>query len=1375
MLVFGGLAAIASVASLVVGSTWSARDDRSLASRRGTLHDAERLHAALEECRELDATLVDLASHEERLASTRERWRAVAGELRAATHGLDVAPAFSGARLQWWNEALGDHEICVLGAHDVRSSEDLHESRDSAAELARAQHAQMDARATTLVLAAHGAVDAAAAAIVEARSASLAASAAFAALAGALVFAARVARARSRRGDSPEHAATDLADAAVERTFRAWAAPAVLVSGIGITALVAWNMEQQAAKSDVEHFEHLSERVRDEVVGRVSVLEHALQSGRALWPASKSVERDEFAAMVQSIDLARDLRGALGMGFVRRVRREDVDTFLARTRADGAPRFEIATTGSAAELFVVEFIEPFGANRAWEGLDLGSDLKLRAAAERAMRTGEACTSEPIELPQLRGEGPGLVLFLPVYAKHARIASEAERVAAIEGWTFMPIVASRALQGVHETVGGELDLQIFHGATGSQRLAIFGALRDFAEAVAAREERMPAGVHCIQIAGQPWTIVTRDTDAFANTSRVSLGSIAIAGTAVALLAAGLLWSMGRITDRARAIAEDMTASLRLAQREAERLALVARHTTNAVVITDAERRITWVNEGFRRITGHTLDEVLGRVPGDFLQSERTDPATVAIMRAALRAGRAFHGEIENRAKDGQHYWLDLDVQPVRDAHGELTGFIAIESDVTEQVRVREELRAAQRAAEAALREVGEWRRALDEHAIISATDATGRIVAVNRGFVELSGYERSELLGESHRIVNSRTHRREFWIDMWGAIASGAPWRGEVCNRRKDGTLYWVDSTIVPFRGDDGRVEEFVSISFDVTAKNAAQAEICRSERFLGETLAVLDAHFAILDCRGTIRLVNDAWRRFARENGGVPELLAEGVNYFDVCERAGDEGVARDTVAAIRTALDGGSAQTHIEYPCHSEQQRRWFQVSVRRVEVLDVVYVCVAHQNVTHLREAVELLSVARAEAEAASRAKSEFLANMSHEIRTPMTAILGFTDLLLEDGDGALEHERKREIVTTIRRNGEHLLSIINDILDLSKIEAGKLALELTRTRLDRVVAEVVELMSVKADAKRIELRAEIEGVIPSEVECDPLRLRQILVNLVGNAIKFTAQGSVRVRLRYDRELGLASFTVEDTGIGLSEEHLQRVFGAFEQADASMSRRFGGTGLGLRISVRLAQMLGGDLTVASELGRGSTFTATVRANACADAESVRPALGSSAPPAMHADLAAVPAPLPAQATALHGIRILLAEDGRDNARLITLHLRRAGAVVTAVENGKLANERLTVDGTLDGALSVPPPFDVLVTDMQMPELDGYDAARLLRAKGSALPIVALTAHAMSGDRERCRQAGCDEYATKPVDRAQLVAACARAIDAHDPLRLSA
>jgi signal transduction histidine kinase len=383
------------------------------------------------------------------------------------------------------------------------------------------------------------------------------------------------------------------------------------------------------------------------------------------------------------------------------------------------------------------------------------------------------------------------------------------------------------------------------------------------------------------------------------------------------------------------------------------------------------------------------------------------------------------------------------------------------------------------------------------------------------------------------------------------------------------------------------------------------------------------------------------------------------------------------------------------------------------------------------------------RERAEAAAHSKALFLANMSHEIRTPMTAILGFADLLL---DPEQQPEEREDCIRTIRRNGQHLLGVINDILDVSRIESGEMRAEQSTFDPWSVVLEVADLLEPQARAKGLALELGRAPELPARIHSDRRRLQQILINLVGNAIKFTERGSVRIGATVEREPAPARlrFEVSDTGVGIAPEAVARVFEPFWQEDASSTRDFGGTGLGLTIVRSLVELLGGSISLASEPGRGSRFHFTLGPDALELATPPGPPAGAQGGAAR----AAARGPAPA---AKASGRVLLAEDGPDNQRLISHMLRRSGLEVEVVENGRLAWERALE------ALEAE-PFDVILMDMQMPEMDGYEATQRLRADGYDRAIVALTAHALESDREKCLAAGCDDYATKPVSRARLI-----------------
>lgn len=387
--------------------------------------------------------------------------------------------------------------------------------------------------------------------------------------------------------------------------------------------------------------------------------------------------------------------------------------------------------------------------------------------------------------------------------------------------------------------------------------------------------------------------------------------------------------------------------------------------------------------------------------------------------------------------------------------------------------------------------------------------------------------------------------------------------------------------------------------------------------------------------------------------------------------------------------------------------------------------------------------LRAALADAQSASRQKSQFVASVSHEIRTPMTAILGYADLILEGGFSAEEHRRAME---TIRDNGKHLLAILGDILDLSKLEAGHLEIEATPTDVVAMARDVVRLLEGRAAQQDTRLSVVLESPIPREFCVDATRLRQVLFNVVGNAIKFTAKGRIVLRLRTEVDRAQLVIRVEDTGIGLTPEAAAEVFEPYRQAQSNTSAIFGGTGLGLPISRLLMRRMGGDLAFVEVEKPGSRLEISLpMLEAHEDRYEAGPVSADDSSVSAPAEQAAVKR----RYSRIDGLRILAADDGPDNRTLIRHILERAGAEIVLVENGALAVE------AFDAAVH---RFDLVLLDMRMPIMDGYEAARRIRSRDSKVPIVALTANVLSSDRERCLAAGCSAYATKPIRRSSFL-----------------
>ena len=648
--------------------------------------------------------------------------------------------------------------------------------------------------------------------------------------------------------------------------------------------------------------------------------------------------------------------------------------------------------------------------------------------------------------------------------------------------------------------------------------------------------------------------------------------------------------------------------------------------------------------------------------------------------------------------------------------------------------------------------------------VISTDAEGNVTSLNKVAEKLTGWNDMEARGrpisDVFCILNPATGENApnpVWKTL-GEDRAVTPADGAVLISR-DGSECRIADSCSPIHDRDEKTIGAVLVFRDVSTEYR-QREALRAgeEKYRALVENANDIIYTVSDA-GVFTYLSPNWEWLLGYEAGE----AEGKSFrlyvhpedVELCD------------AFLKTVMDTGLPQSGVEYRVrHKDGHWCWHRSNgsaLRDASGRVAGYIGVARditeqkeaeaairqskeeleQHVVALRAANLALEKLHGVAEAANRSKSDFLANMSHEIRTPITAILGYADVLLDECNCPTSRER----IAVIKRNGEHLLGLINDILDLSKIEAGKMETQRVRCSPGSLLSEVISLMRVRAEAKGLELQLDGTGSIPETIQTDPLRLRQILVNLVGNAIKFTERGKIRVsaNLNRDRSGRKLAFRVRDTGIGMSAQQIGGLFRPFSQADTSAARRFGGTGLGLAISRRLAQALGGDVEVQSTLAKGSTFTVTIDPGPL---DGVRIVSQSSAAPALEE-----PSPSTAADTEIAlPVRLLLAEDGPDNRRLIVLLLEKAGADITAVEDGQHALE-VALAARHAGA-----PFDLILMDMQMPVMDGYTATQLLRELGYKSPIVALTANAMADDRQKCLDAGCNDYLSKPITRRHLL-----------------
>jgi two-component system sensor histidine kinase/response regulator len=907
--------------------------------------------------------------------------------------------------------------------------------------------------------------------------------------------------------------------------------------------------------------------------------------------------------------------------------------------------------------------------------------------------------------------------------------------------------------------------------------------------------------------------------------------------------------------------------------------------SAIAIVDRQGIIQWVNPAFTRLTGYEPAEAIGLNPR-VLNSGVHPKSFFQEMWRTVLGGSVWHGTVTNRRKDGGLYQEEMTITPIRAQGGDITHFVAVKQDITERLE-----------AERRLRDTEQFFRSVLELAPdgLMVVDAEGIIRLANAQCETLFGYSREELIG---RLVDNLVPtdvrpghpalRESFHANPEGrAMGRGRVVRGA----RRDGSIFPAEIGLSPLPSREGRRAEVAVSVRDITERRRQQELLQKQKDELQHMAFMSDSALDLTRAGHWLIDFTDPEHYTSSERAAAifGEPTKPGWRYHLMDEwysriAAADPKVAEATGRHYAEAVEGKAPRYDATY-CYrrpSDGEVTWIHAigHVERDAEGKPRFMYGVAQDVTESKKLEQELLAAKAKAEEATQMKSMFLANMSHEIRTPMNAIIGLSYLALKTSLTPKQHD----YVSKIHNAGTSLLAIINDILDFSKIEAGRLDIEVTNFRVEEVITSVTTLTAQKAHEKGLELLVSVDPKTPEHLRGDPLRLGQIVTNLVNNAIKFTEQGEVRLTIEPVTTTGdkvQLRFTIRDTGIGMTKEQSSRLFQPFSQADMSTTRKHGGTGLGLTISRRLVELMGGQIWLESEPGVGSTFAFTVwfEVNRATAPGSVVPRefenlrvlvvddnaaareifLDSIAPIARHVDavssgaeaiaavrerdvdqpydvifmdwrmpgmngleasrqiksdptlkkrpaifivtafgreevreeaerlhlegfllkpitksmivdslvglfapaegaLRAVAGAAPGDDTRLQGLRILLTEDNEINQQIAVELLEGAGAQVDVANNGREAVDRLLSAGTV-------PPYDVVLMDLQMPVMDGYQATAMIRAEPrfADLPIVAMTAHATMEERQRCLETGMNDHVSKPIDPELLFTTLAR------------
>lgn len=1195
----------------------------------------------------------------------------------------------------------------------------------------------------------------------------------------------------------------------------------ILVIGILLSILAFWYSSKNIQERERLRFETVAKQITIKVKGRMDAYRETLYAGAGLFDSSKSVEREEWRSFVTALKIDANFPGIQGLGFSRVISSEQAK--------NPKKQQELYTS--------IVYLEPLDKrNQRAIGFDMFSEEVRREAMRRALYSGEAAASGKVRLKQENNidEQAGFLMYVPIYQKGMPLTTRAERLAALKGLVYAPFRGNDLMHGILGNRYNDIGLEIYDGEKNKGNLLFSGNQKDATSEDMVIENKL-------DIDGRVWTLRYRPYQGFLDESDMNDPWLILAlGVLLTFAVFFVMMSILRTKEKAQTLAKKMTYKLSL---QKQFLDNVFENNAAGIFVVDQNRNIITANQRLCDIFSYTKKELIGQNTS-LLHINQENYLAFAPNFLKAKNGDRVKVDYIFRDKNGKELFcefLGMKIEIEKNNAGVIWSVL----DITERKRIEAELRSSEEKFRSMF--------AKQDAPMLLIDPDNGAILDVNRSAEKFYGYSADEMETMTIDDINILS-KEEIKKEMESALAEERNFF-VFKHKMKSGEIKSVEVHSSPFILGNKRV--LFSIIFDITKREKAEAELLSASSL---NKALLDNSAVGIFLASQERIIIETSKRACVMFGYTSEeLIGKSFRLIHVSEESfenfGDQ---------YKHLLTKGI--TNIEYPfVKKDRTQMWCLVSGTPLDESDLSKGIIwTLQDVTKRKTAERAMIIAKEQAEEANIAKSRFLANMSHEIRTPMNAILGLSQLMLD----ADLNSKEQDYLHKIHSSSKMLLGIINDILDYSKIEANKLELEHKSFELENVLAQLRVLFSQSAVDHGLELYFYMKNGVPGVIAGDELRLDQVLTNLLSNALKFTHRGTVTLRIelieRYDNR-ALIGFSLSDTGIGLSDEEISKLFQPFSQADSSMTRKYGGTGLGLAISKKLVNAMGGDLIVNSIKGEGSTFSFDIEVEVVsweqnhagikeelysilivddqeisriilremaesfgckvdeasggdealqmilkADAEkrgydvvimdwympgmdgkeAIRQLnqleregiLKTKVPSVLmvsahskeeiHVDEVEIEAFLAKPVTSstlfdalalvkngihpvidtqetrplpdLSRVNVLLVEDNELNQEVAILMLRKVGIEAKTAQNGKEA---------VDLFLSNQDYFHIVLMDLQMPIMSGYEATAIIREHDKSIPIIALTAAAMVEDREKVLEAGMNDHLSKPID----------------------